>query len=708
MKRNRWIGRLLALVAAALLPASGAWAMTIDEFMTRIKDGSLSWEEKAKLWQKAGQEMGAGEIPALAALMTKQDTDQEKNAAKMAATLLDMIAHNAKRPGAARELGAVNRELVKLTGSNQPEGLRIKSLELLASTAGDDEVPAIAALLRDPDAKMRERARWSLRRIPGSASNQALLAALPAAPPEFRRDLILTLGEKKAGEAVATLLGEARSRNETIRLAAVEALARIGDSRGRQAIEESISTFRGMDRRTALDSYLQLADRLAIGDGRAATNIYRTVLQKGQDDAVRCAALVGLGKAGESDMLPILVETLGDASTKVRNAAASALVDMKGAGTNGTLVETARGASPARKAMLLRVLAARQAPQAAALLKEASRDSNAEVRVTALDLLGGLDAPGLEGTLLEAAEKGSPAVRPIALRSYTRLAETRLKDGKKAEALTMYHRVLELAVTDDVRRAALSGIAGIASADSLSKVEALMGEGSGVRDDATRAYIEIVAAMAEAGKKDEAIARLTKVVDGTRNHAVAMQAILELRKLGADTAGFAAKAGFITRWWLAGPFPFGGDASFDKSYLDEANVDPRKPVAFGGKTIEWKRVQTDDARGKVVLEREFSPKDNVAAYAYAELQSPREREVNLRVGSDDGFILWLNGKRIGANNATRAFNVDQDTVKARLTQGTNRVLMKITQGGGEWEFCLRVANLQNKPLDLTRWGETAR
>ena len=709
MKRQGSIAWLLAVALAVTAPTAwGAPALTIDEFIAKVSDGGVSWEERAKLWQTAGQQMSAGQIPALAELITKDETNEDKDKAKAAGILLDFIAHNASRPGAAAERREVNRGLLKMIGGDRPETLRIKALELLASTGGDEEVPAVAALLRDGDARMRERARWTLRRIPGSASNQALLAALPSASPEFRRDLILTLGEKQATEAVAALLSEARSDNEVIRLAAVEALARIGDIRARQAIEESIQTFRGIDRRTAVDGYLRLADRLAIGDGRAATAIYRTVLQRGEDDALRCAAVVGLGKTGGSETLEVLVETLDEPSGKVRDAALSALIVMKDGAADATLAAKTEGAGPALKAMLLRVLAARNAPQAAGLLQAAGKDPNAEVRVTALDLMGGLDAPGLEGLLLEAAQTGSPAVRPVALRSYVNVAEKRLKDGQKAEALTMYHRVLELADTDDVKRSALSGIAGIADPASLAPVEKLTTEGSSVREEATQAYIEIVGAMGQVGAKDDAIARLSKVVESAPNHALATQAIIQLRKLGADTAGFAAKAGFVTRWWLAGPFPFGGDAAFDKSYLDEKNVDPQKPITVDGKAYEWKRHQTDDAQGRVNLEPLFDPNNNVAAYACAEIQSPREREVNLRIGSDDGFLLWLNGERIGANDASRGLGVDQDTVKAKLIKGTNRLLLKITQGGGQWEFCVRVANPQNKPLDLTRWGESIR
>jgi hypothetical protein len=355
--------------------------------------------------------------------------------------------------------------------------------------------------------------------------------------------------------------------------------------------------------------------------------------------------------------------------------------------------------------MLLRVVAARdeKAPATQALLKEAARDPSAEVRVTALELLGGLDDPGLEATLLEAATRGSGQIRPVALRSYVRLADTRLKDGKKDQALAMYHRALDLTESDDIRRTALTGVQTIASVESLERVEALLKGGSGVQENAARAYVAIVAKLGETDR-DDAVQRLENLIGQTRSPGVATAAIAQLRKWGIDTAGFAAKAGFVTRWWVAGPLPFGGENGFDKSFLDEADVDVKKPVRVADKSYEWKEFRTDDAQGKVRLHPVLRPNNNVAAYAYAEIDSPRERDVMLLIGSDDGNVVWLNGEKIHANNATRAIRVDQDKVKAKLRQGPNRLLVKITQGGGEWEFCVRIGNPQGRPIDITRWG----
>jgi len=713
MKKNRWIGWALALMVMMGAPSvwsAEAQAPSLDEFLKQIQD--KDGNKRREAWEKAGP-LGAQAVAPLVKLLVDYNaegvTNEQRDVSKAAGTALDAIAHYTSRPEAAAERKAINAELVRLIGAGQPEVVRIKALFVLASTAGDESVPAVAALLSDPDAKMRERVRWSLERIPGKAVNQALLAALSSATGDFRRDMILTLGQRRATEAVEAILGEAKSNDVGIRVAAIDALARIGDPRGREAILDAVQTLDGMQQKTAVDDYLRLADNLAVaGNSQAAIAIYRGVLERSKNDTARCGALVGLGNAGGSEALPTLVATLDDPSLRIRNAATNALTALKGTEADQSLADLASKAEPARKVVLLRVLSARKAPEATALLRQASTDSNMEVRVAALDLLGGLNDPKLEPLLVEAAEKGSPEAKSVALSSYAKLAAGRLGAGEKAHALAMYHRILDLADNDNIRRTVLEGLAGIASVESLPKVEKLMGEGSGVRDDATRAYIAIVLAMGKTDKKEEAINRLKAVAEQARSTQITQRAIDGLRQMGVETGGFAARVGFITRWRLLGPIAENDEAASGKAFATAEKIATNQPVKVGDKSLKWKEITTDDSQGLVNLQSLLGSGDNVVAFAYAEFDAPREREINLRIGSDDGFECWLNGQRLGGKDVARPVKADEDTIKGRIVQGTNRVLMKITQQAGDWGFCVRVANTQNRPLDLLRLGEAGR
>ena len=69
-------------------------------------------------------------------------------------------------------------------------------------------------------------------------------------------------------------------------------------------------------------------------------------------------------------------------------------------------------------------------------------------------------------------------------------------------------------------------------------------------------------------------------------------------------------------------------------------------------------------------------------------RSPRPRPPNpALVGERRRPGRVRNGQRVLAENTTRACAPDQNKVTIRLKPGKNTLLLKVTQGGGEWAFC---------------------
>lgn len=91
-----------------------------------------------------------------------------------------------------------------------------------------------------------------------------------------------------------------------------------------------------------------------------------------------------------------------------------------------------------------------------------------------------------------------------------------------------------------------------------------------------------------------------------------------------------------------------------------------------------------------------------AAYACTEVEAPKETEVKFKIGSDDSVVCWLNGEQIHAVKVSRGLTVDQDVVNAELRAGTNTILMKVLNEWGPWEFCLRITDGNDKPMDISK------
>ena len=62
----------------------------------------------------------------------------------------------------------------------------------------------------------------------------------------------------------------------------------------------------------------------------------------------------------------------------------------------------------------------------------------------------------------------------------------------------------------------------------------------------------------------------------------------------------------------------------------------------------------------------------------------------LEIGTDDGVKVWLNGEVVHSRNAMRGFKEAEDKLKVALKSGWNVLLLKITQGGGDWSAAVRI------------------
>lgn len=78
-----------------------------------------------------------------------------------------------------------------------------------------------------------------------------------------------------------------------------------------------------------------------------------------------------------------------------------------------------------------------------------------------------------------------------------------------------------------------------------------------------------------------------------------------------------------------------------------------------------------------------------AAYLHAYVWSPVDRTAFFAFGSDDGAVVWMNGARVFAVDATRGVTLDGDLVPVALRSGWNRILVKVLQYAGGWQFAGR-------------------
>lgn len=159
---------------------------------------------------------------------------------------------------------------------------------------------------------------------------------------------------------------------------------------------------------------------------------------------------------------------------------------------------------------------------------------------------------------------------------------------------------------------------------------------------------------------------------------------------------------FMTRWLTVGPIPaFTGPrgseteeslkTAFNTDQIDArtlSSVTAGDAVTIGGVEYSW--ISIESPGDFVDFESVYGDSDFVIAYAWAVIESPREKRELFGFGSDDGIKVWLNGELVHDNWIARSVHEDDDLIPLTLKKGTNRLLLKIQDRAEGWGFACRV------------------
>ena len=112
-----------------------------------------------------------------------------------------------------------------------------------------------------------------------------------------------------------------------------------------------------------------------------------------------------------------------------------------------------------------------------------------------------------------------------------------------------------------------------------------------------------------------------------------------------------------------------------------------------------------DDYGIVDLNKPFGDLKEVTGYATTTFYSDKAKKVELRLGSQNGWKIWLNGKELfGRDEYHRNMEIDQYRVAADLKAGPNVILVKVCQNEQKeewtknWDFQLRVTDAIGTPI----------
>lgn len=513
------LGLFLALVGGV------AQADAVSDLLDAIADESPEAPDvRARAVADAGP-LGAGAIGTLG-----QRLDADPPIGPAACKALTRIVHHAARPGADAERAAVAAELAKLVATELSDTARREVIHLLSLVAGDNEVPALAALLEDK--AVAQDACLALERIPGDASAQPLIGAIALSTPTLRLQLMSALASRRIFSAIPALKAEARGTDPEMAWAALDALARLGVP-PLEVVAPS-PAFTKEQRLAYGDAFIAAGHaNEELGRNDVAERIYAYVASSSPPDHRLCAALTGLARVGSEKLIPQALGVLAEPA--VRAVATRTLSETDLPAVDQALVDAFGVTAPMKRSIILEILVARNAPQLAEVLEAARKDDAPEVRMTAVELSG--EEPGRK--LLEAVlSGGSPEAQGKAARRYLELARAELDADKPKAALTMFDQVIRSRAPIPEKIDALRGVQRIASPASLPLVDELVGHlreqprGRVSKDLAVATGRAAVAVYAGLKDRDQAIEKLQSILEGPAPAEVTEMATAKLAELG--------------------------------------------------------------------------------------------------------------------------------------------------------------------------------
>ena len=218
------------------------------------------------------------------------------------------------------------------------------------------------------------------------------------------------------------------------------------------------------------------------------------------------------------------------------------------------------------------------------------------------------------------------------------------------------------------------------------------------RRDAVERLIAEATKVRENNDKDAETKLLKQALSGASDDDQVKAIVKPLRDLG-ETIDLQKHFGFLTEWYLIGPFDNVGLKGFDVVYPPEKelNLKAKYPGKMGD--VEWQSYTTEDEYGTLDIAKKTAPYKGAVTYATTTFVAEKAREIEVRLGTPNAWKLWVNGEQIFARDEYhRGTFLDQYKVTAKLKPGPNVILLKVCQNeqteewAQAWTFQLRVCD----------------
>jgi HEAT repeat protein len=376
-------------------------------------------------------------------------------------------------------------------GEGNPEGVRAAALIGLARAVKDDALPAIFEMLKRQDSCSQRAAGSALMEIKGEHFSKAMvdeLGRLSADAQVIALHVLAVNGTKNITPDIVKLTGSAE---KTVRVAAIQALAALGDvadiellaglakegGEVGRVVVESLCRRSGKGASEAIMKVLPRVDAAsrALLVGCLAERQSREVVSElfryadDSDEHVRVQTFKALGTLVQEEEIPTLIGLMLSAKPDRVRLAAERAVSVASAKVEGVdrrtapLVAAMKDANPEGRASLLHCLGSLGGEKALDMVRVSIRDRDENVQEAAIRVMADWKDEGAVADLCELA-KNAPKenLKIIAFRGLVRIVEQFKSPGpERDKAMAELKTLAETTQTESIKKQATAILDGV-------------------------------------------------------------------------------------------------------------------------------------------------------------------------------------------------------------------------------------------------------
>ena len=560
----RFLCYSLCLVALLAVPASATPYDNLIDMLTSNNEA-----ERAL----AAQLLPRDSVRAVPRLITHVD-DEDPQIWWAVIRMLEKFANQVTMAGREDEQEYVTAQLMTMLEPDRSDRMKEYGLRILPIVIPEGfDVSPIAALL-DSDDVFRERARAALLNAGTVEAAQAIVAFLPKADNTFKVALLDALGQMRAVTAKTALLEYAEHDDAMVRAAAASALAGHPDASLLPVLNEVREKADAATKRLATDAMIRLAENLVIAGGNwsLAMDAYALILETESDPVLRGAALAGLGRFGDEEYLPLILDAiLEEPGGYLTGPGIMALEYMKGVAPQHMMLEAYADMPKELQVVMLGMFGRKQSDIFLPVLNDAVNSEDALVRDTAMQALIVSGLPGAVAGLQSYAQASSGEQKDIAVEALRKTAVQLRDRGDQAGAGAAYLALYQSTTDSTLRQQALEGVMQNPTSDAFAVLINEIGTDN-LHELSTEMLSGMAGALWSTGRQEEARSAFS-ALRSRANTTEGAQALIQLAATIGQETEISRALGFIRQWTVVGAFPWSSTNGFSENYINEPDVD---------------------------------------------------------------------------------------------------------------------------------------